>query len=69
MVLLLSVLLFLAELVFWAGAGRAGFVFARTRNFPAPLVWEALLIATLATSAADSVNPFAITQQLCCRAW
>lgn len=63
MVLLLSVLLFLAELVFWAGVGRAGFVFARTRNFPAPLVWEALLIATLATSAADSVNPFAITQQ------
>lgn len=38
MVLLLSVLLFLAELVFWAGVGRAGFVFARTRNFPAPLV-------------------------------
>lgn len=31
MVLLLSVLLFLAELVFWAGVGRAGFLFARTR--------------------------------------
>lgn len=59
---LLSVLLFLAELIFWAGVGRAGFIFARTRNFPAPLLWGIIAAALVIVLWGFFMSPKASTR-------